>query len=195
MSRSFLNSGTLIVIFFPLDHTHHRGYEIWVPLPSAPIADSLTLLAIVLGSKLFTGATIRPNFFSIFPFFFYFWIFPFGYSLLFLLSFSISSYSSLLILLFLSLLILLVGTILCLLTLLVLYFKLLIYTYPSFWGVFRGGISLFWSIWGATIRPNFFVLFFSSSLHISSYSSLQSYILPLLILLFLYLTDCYIYAY
>ncbi len=70
-----------------------------------------------------------PQFFSDFSFFFCFWIFPFGYSLLFLLSFSISSYSSLLILLFLSLLILLVGAIICLFTLLLLYFKLLINTH------------------------------------------------------------------
>ncbi len=46
--------------------------------------------------------------FSVFSFFYSFWIFSFCYSLLFLLSFSIYSYSSLLILFFLSLLILLI---------------------------------------------------------------------------------------
>ncbi len=125
-----------------------------------------------------------PAFFFDFSFFLLFldlsfWLFSSFSSLL-----SISSYSSLLILLFLSLLILLVDAILCLLSLLLLYFKLLIYTYRSFWGVFRGGIRLFWSIWGATIRPNFFrfiFIFFSSYIFIffttvlyssSSYSSL-----------------------
>jgi hypothetical protein len=78
----------------------------------------------ILGSKLCTGAPIRPNFFC---FSFYsFWIFSFSYSLLFLLSFSISSYPSLLILLFLSLLILLIGAILRFLILLLLYFQLFV---------------------------------------------------------------------
>jgi hypothetical protein len=49
----------------------------------------------IFGVKLCTDATIRPNFF-VFFFFYSFWIFSFCYSLLFLLSFSISSYSSLL---------------------------------------------------------------------------------------------------
>jgi hypothetical protein len=49
----------------------------------------------ILGSKLCTGATIRPN---ILVFLFYsFWIFSFSYPLIFLLSFSISSYPFLLI--------------------------------------------------------------------------------------------------
>ncbi len=74
------------------------------------------------GVKIVYRCDHMPQFYTIFPFFFCFWIFHFGYSLLFLLSFAISPYSSLLILLFLSLLILLVGAILCLLTLL-LYFK------------------------------------------------------------------------
>jgi hypothetical protein len=56
-----------------------------------------------------------------------FWIFPLCYSLLFLLSFLISYYSSLLILLFLPRLILLVGAILRLLILLFLYFNCLLY--------------------------------------------------------------------
>ncbi len=36
----------------------------------------------------------------------------------------------------------------------------MIYTYPSFWGVFRGGISLFWSIRVWPYVLTFFVLFF-----------------------------------
>ena len=65
--------------------------------------------------------------------------------------------------------------------------------YPLFWGVFRGGQAFFdpfevkINVYGVTLRPNFFVLFFYSSLHISSYSSLLYYIIRLLILLFLYL--------
>jgi len=56
----------------------------------------------IFGVKLCTDATIRPYFLRFFLFFFSFWIFSFCCSLLFLLSFSISSYSFLLILLFLS---------------------------------------------------------------------------------------------
>jgi hypothetical protein len=63
--------------------------------------------------KLCTGATIRPTFSGFL--FYIFLIFSFCYSLRFLLSFSISSYSSLLILLILFLLILLAGAILRLL--------------------------------------------------------------------------------
>ncbi len=66
-----------------------------------------------------------PYFFLVFVFY-CFWIFSIYYSLPFLLSFSISSYSCLLILLFLSLLILLVGAILRLPFLLLLYFKLFV---------------------------------------------------------------------
>ncbi len=50
----------------------------------------------ILGSNVYTGATIHTNFFSVFLFF-SFLIFFFYDSLIFLLSFSISSYSSLLI--------------------------------------------------------------------------------------------------
>jgi hypothetical protein len=85
------------------------------PAPPPHIAASLILPALFwVKIKLCTGATIHPNFFRFF-FSIVFGSFSFCYSLLFLLSFSISSYSSLLILLFLSLLILLVGAILRLL--------------------------------------------------------------------------------
>ncbi len=103
--------------------------------------------------------------------------------------FQFFSFSSLLILLFF-----LLGAILRLLILLLLYFKLffvlqtciwMINTCMSFWGVSRGG-QAFFDPFG--VRPNFFgFILFYSSLHISSYSSLLYYILPLLILLFLYL--------
>ena len=132
----------------------------------------------ILGSKLCTGASIRPNFFLVFLFF-SFWIFSFYYSLPFLLSFSISSYSSLLIssysflliLLFLSLLILLVGAILRLLFLL-LYFKLfvdlqtcilMIYVHISV--ILRGfskGPSLFYLLILFYCTLFFLFLFFSS---------------------------------
>jgi hypothetical protein len=69
-------------------------YEVLFP-PSMPNAASLILLAV--GSKLCTGATIRPNFFRFFLFLYSFLSFLFV-----ILSFLISSYSSLLILLFLS---------------------------------------------------------------------------------------------
>jgi hypothetical protein len=86
------------------------------PCPAPPIAASLILPAIFLGSNY---VPMRPYalFFSVFSFFYSFWIFSFCCSLLFLLSFSIiliilflsfSSYPSLLNLLFLSLLILLI---------------------------------------------------------------------------------------
>ena len=66
---------------------------------------------------------------------------------------------------------------------------------PSFWGVFRGGHAFFdpfgvkINVYGATKRPNFFVLSFLwffdlFFLLLSSYSSLH---VSLLILLFLYL--------
>ncbi len=85
--------------------------------PAPPIAASLILSAIFLWSNYLP---MRPDA-IIFSFFFYsFRIFSFCYSLLFCLSFSFSSYSSLLILLFLSLLILLVGALLLLLILLLL---------------------------------------------------------------------------
>ncbi len=79
------------------------------PAPAPPIAASLILPAIFLGSQLCTGA---PYFFLFFSFFNSFWIFSFCSSLLFLLSFSTSSYSFVF-----SLLILLVSTILRLLIL------------------------------------------------------------------------------
>jgi hypothetical protein len=92
-------------------------YEVNLP-PASPIAaDSY---GNILGSKLCTGATIRPIFFG---FLFYcFWILSFHYSLPFLLSFSISFYSPLLISSYSSRL----GTILRLLFLLLLYFKLFV---------------------------------------------------------------------
>jgi hypothetical protein len=76
--------------FFPLDH---KGYEIGGPLsPAPPIAASLILPAIFLGNNY---VSVRPHF-LVFSFFNSFWIFSFCNSLLFFLSFSISSYSSLL---------------------------------------------------------------------------------------------------
>ncbi len=151
------------------------------PRPDRSLADPSSN---ILGSKLFTGATIRTNFFL----FFLFSIVFYQFFLLF------SSF-----LLFLSLLILLVGSIFRFLMLLLLYFKLLlyyilmIYTYPSFWGVFRWG-QAFFDPFG--VRPYgltfFCFILFYSSLYISSYSSLVHYILPLLILLFLYL-NCLLY--
>ncbi len=123
-----------------------------------------------MGSKLCTGATIRPNFFQ---FFFFSIVFE---SFIFVLLFSFfSSFQFLLILLFFSLLILLVGAILRLLILLLLYFKLfvafqtcilMIYTVLHIsvilWG-FRGGQTFF---------DPFFCFILVCSLHISSYSSL-----------------------
>ncbi len=108
-----------------------------------------------------------------------------------------SSFSSLLfnfffffLLLFLSILILLLGAILHLLILPLLHFELFCITDMHIKDIYisvilRGfsrELSLFWSIWGATIRPIFFCfILFYSSLHISSYSFLLYYILPLLI--------------
>jgi hypothetical protein len=93
--------------------TEAMKYEVSCPCPiHHSFADPL---GNILGSKC-TGATIRPNFFD----------FSFCISTLFLLSFLISSYSSLLILLFLPLLILLIGTMLCLHILIFLYFKLFV---------------------------------------------------------------------
>ncbi len=82
----------------------------------------------ILGSKLCTGATIRPNFFLfffsiVFGSFLFIILFPFYSPFQFLL---ILLFLSLLILFFLSLLILLVGAILRLLFLLLLYFKLFV---------------------------------------------------------------------
>jgi hypothetical protein len=100
-------------------NTEAMKYEVHLH-PAPPIAASLILPAIIWGSKLCTGATIRPN---LFVFLFYsFWIFSFYYSFPFF-----SPFQFLLILLFLSLLILLVGAILRLLILLLLYFKLFVY--------------------------------------------------------------------
>ena len=89
-------------------------------------------LLVCFGSKC-NGATICPNFCRFFLFVNFFCV-----SLLFLLSFLISFYSSLLLLL-----ILIIGTMLRLLILLFLYFK-----------AFLGSKLMY----GATIRPNFFVL-------------------------------------
>ncbi len=67
-----LGPPTSRAFFFPLDH---RGYEKWGPLPV----------------KIMYRCDHTPLFF------YSFWIFSFCYSLIFLLSFSISSYSALLI--------------------------------------------------------------------------------------------------
>ena len=75
--------------FFPMNH---RGYEIWGPLPHPAHRSFADPSGNIFGVKLCSNATIRPNFFV----FYSFWIF-FCYSLLFLLSFSLYSYSSLLI--------------------------------------------------------------------------------------------------
>ncbi len=72
--------------FFPLDH---RGYEIGDPLSPAP---PIAALQYFWGHNYFS---VRPHF-LVFSFFNSFWIFSFCNSLLFLLSFSTSSYSSLL---------------------------------------------------------------------------------------------------
>ena len=89
---------------------------------------------------------VRPNF-LVFSFFNSFWIFSFCYSLLFF-----SPFQLLLILLFFSLLILLVSIILrlpnllflyCILTVVLQTRTLMIYTFPSFWWVFRGGQAFF----------------------------------------------------
>ncbi len=93
--------------------TDAMKYEVSCPCPTHhSFADPF---GNILGSEC-TGATIRPNFFD----------FSFCISTLFLLSFLISSYSSLLNLLFLPLLILLIGTMLCLHILIFLYFKLFV---------------------------------------------------------------------
>ena len=88
--------------------------RLWGPLPPVP-----PLPAIFWGQKYIPGATIRTNFFRFFSF--SFWIFSFHYSLLFLLSFSISSYSSLLISFYSSR-----RAIIRLLILLLLYFQLFV---------------------------------------------------------------------
>ena len=154
-------------------------YEVPCPFPThRSVAESF---GNILGSKCI-GATIRPNFSRFFLFCIAF------VSFLFLLSFLISSYSSLLILLFLPLLILLVGAILRLLILLFLYFKLfvvlqtcilMIYTYPSFSWVFRGG-QAFFDLFGVNFFvSSFFIVFYLFFLLFSSYSSLlfNSYLL------------------
>ncbi len=83
--------------FFPLDH---RGYEIGGPMsPAPPIATSLILPAIFLGSQLCLGA---PSFFGFFLF-----SIVFGYFLFVIPFFFFSPFQLLLILLFFSVLILL----------------------------------------------------------------------------------------
>jgi hypothetical protein len=93
-----LGPPTSKAFFFPLDHMlteEAMKCEVACPRPAhRSFADSSSNM---LGSKLCTGATIRPNFFG----FSFFWIFSFCYSLLFLISFLFYSYSFLLILLFL----------------------------------------------------------------------------------------------
>ncbi len=76
-----LGPPTASAFFFPLDH---RGYEIWGPLPSTPDRSFADPSGNILGSKLCTGATIRPNLFR-------FFLFPFVLDLFFLLFSSFSS--------------------------------------------------------------------------------------------------------
>jgi hypothetical protein len=118
------------------------------PAPVPPIAASLIL----------------PAIFSVF--FFSFWIFSFNYSLLFLLSFSFSSYSSLLISSYSSR-----RAILHLLILLLLYFKLFVVLHTCI-------LTIYLHIY--VISEGFFE---EAKPFLSSYSSLLYYILPLLILL------------
>jgi hypothetical protein len=161
-------------------------YEVPCPFPThRSVADSF---GNILGSKCI-GATIRPNFSRFFLFCIAF------VSFLFLLSFLISSYSSLLILLFLPLLILLIGTMLRLLILLFLYFKLFVvlwYRYVRHSEGFWRRPSLFWSICGknycsATIRTNFFGSSFVMVFFI--FSSCYSLLIILFISLFLFLSS------
>ena len=120
----------------------------------------------IFGVNLCADATIRPYFFCL-SFFYSFWMFSFCYSLLFLLSFSISSYSSLLISSCSSR-----RAILCLLILLLLHFKLfvvlktcilIIYVHISI--ILRGfskGPSLFYLLILLYCTIFFLFLFFSS---------------------------------
>jgi hypothetical protein len=104
-----LSPPTSRTFFFPL---YRRGYE--VPCPPVP-----PLPAIFWGQKYIP---VRPYALIFLVFlFFSFWIFSFRYSLLFLLSFSISSYSFLLISFYSFR-----RAILCLLILLLLYFQLIV---------------------------------------------------------------------
>jgi hypothetical protein len=90
-----LGPPTSKAFFFPLDHMQTEE-AIKCEVPRTRPADPSSN---ILGSKLRTGATIRPNFFGFS--FFWFWIFLFLFSafsyLLFILFLFISSYSSLLI--------------------------------------------------------------------------------------------------
>jgi hypothetical protein len=151
--------------------------------PSPPIEASLILSAIFWKC---TGATLRTNFFQ-------FFLFCIAYvSFLFLLSFLISSYSSLLIILFLPLLILLIGTMLRLLILLFLYFKLFVVLwYVRHSEGFSRGPSLFWSIWVKInlVRPyvlTFLVIFLYGFL---IFSSCYSLLIILFISLFLFFSS------
>ena len=107
-----LGPPTSRAFFFPQEH---RGYGIWGP-PAPRIANRSFAdpSGNILGSKLCTGLTIRPNFF------WFFFSIVFGYFLFLILFPFYSPFQFLLILLFLSLLILLVGAILRLLFLLLL---------------------------------------------------------------------------
>jgi hypothetical protein len=120
--------------------------------PRPPIAAPLILPAIFWGQN-YVPVRHYALIFSVFPFFIV-WIFNFCYSLLFIPSFLISSYSSLLILLFLSLLFLLVGAT-CILRLLIFFssyiLNCLLYCRHNISVILRGfsrGPSLFWFIWG-----------------------------------------------
>ncbi len=182
---------------FPAPHPAHRSFVD----PSGNI----------LPSKLCTGATIRPNIFRLF-------VFLYLIFLLILLSFLISFYSYLLILLFLSLLILLIFHALFFVFLFffsyilicLLYYRhaYLLYKYilipekllfeekdfyvsgkTHIWGVFWVG-QAFFDTFGVKINvyTGATILFFSSYLFLF----FSYYILPLLILIFLYL-NCLLY--
>ncbi len=164
-----LGPPTSRAFFFPQEH---RGYEIWgPPVPRIAHRSFADPSGNILGSKLCTGATIRPKFFLVFLFY-SFWIFSFYYSLPFLLSFSISSYSSLLILL--------VGAIPRLPFLLLLYFKLFVDLQTC--------ILIIYVHISVILR----VFFIRAKPVLSSYFYLLYFVLPLLILLFLYL-NCLLY--
>ncbi len=131
------------------------------------------------GVKIMYRCQHTPYFFG---FLFYsFWILSFYYSLPFLLSFSISSYSPLLISSYSSRL----GTILRLLFLLLLYFKLFVDLQTCILMIYH-----MYSI----VHISVILKGFSKGPKacLSSYSSLLYYVLPLLIHLFLYL-NCLLY--
>jgi hypothetical protein len=146
-----LGPPTSKAFFFPQDH---RGYVIWGPLPQPRPSHFADSSGNILGSKLCTGATIRPNFWWFFLFYivfgsFFLYLSSFSSLLfnffLFISSYSSSSYSSLI-------------------------FNCLL----SFWGVFLRG-QAFFDPFGVKINvytPDATILFFSSYLFLlfSSYS-------------------------